>query len=124
MTRAPARGSSSAQPRPGRAWLVPALYVLLLVVFAAGIWGSYRAVFPAKNLHRVTGVMVARPAESMILVRHEAVPGLMGEMQSMLFFTESREVIDRAKISPGDRLRFTIKTTPDKLLVVDIQRIQ
>jgi hypothetical protein len=113
-----------AQQGRSKPWLVPALYVLLLVTFAAGIWGSYRAVFPARNMYRATGVLVARPGDTMILVRHEAVSGLMDQMQSMLFFTESREVIDRAKISPGDRLRFTIKTTPDKLLVVDIQKIQ
>jgi hypothetical protein len=107
----------------GRPWLVPALYVLLLVTFAAGIWGSYRAIFPGRDLYRATGVLVARPGDTMILVRHEAVSGLMDPMQSMVFVAESREVIDRAKINPGDRLRFTIKTTPDRLVVIDIQKI-
>lgn len=60
----------------------------------------------------------------MILVRHEAVPGLMDEMSSMAFFVESKELLDRADLKPGDRVRFTIRQVPDRLLVVEIQKIQ
>lgn len=108
----------------GPRWSVPALYLLLLGAFAAGIWGSYRAVFPARDLHRVTGVFEARAGETMILVRHDAVPGLMEEMPSMLFFAESRELVDRAQLAQGDRIRFTVRRTPDRLLVVEIQKIR
>lgn len=59
----------------------------------------------------------------MILVRHDAVPGLMDEMSSMAFFAESKELLDRAALKPGDRVRFTIKQLPDKLLVVRLQKL-
>ena len=110
-------------PRTPR-WAVPLLFVLLLAGFAAGIWGSYRAVFPGKGLYRVTGVFENRWGDTMILVRHDRVPGLMDEMTSMAFFAESKELLDRAAIHPGDRVRFTIRQLPDKLLIVEIQKIQ
>jgi len=60
----------------------------------------------------------------MILVKHDAVPGLMEEMSSMAFLAESKELLDRAALRPGDRVRFTIRSLPDKLLVVEIQTIR
>ena len=72
----------------------------------------------------MTGVFAARAGEQMILVRHEAVAGLMDDMESMLFFTDSREMIDRAGLVPGDRVWFTVRKTPDKLLIVDLRKVQ
>jgi hypothetical protein len=110
----------SATPR----WIAPLFFIVLLAAFAAGIWGSYRAVFPAKGLYRVSGVFQSREGETMILVRHDAVPGLMEEMNSMVFFVESKDLLDRADLRPGDRVRFTIRQVPDRLLVVEIQKIR
>jgi Copper binding periplasmic protein CusF len=110
-------------PAPPR-WLAPALFLVLLAAFAAGIWGSYRAVFPAKGLYRVTGIFQSRASDTLILVRHEAVPGLMEEMSSMAFFVESKDLLDRADLRPGDRVRFTIRQVPDRLLVVEMQKIR
>ena len=104
-------------------WAVPVLFALLLVAFAAGIWGSYRDSFPAKGLYRVSGVFETRADDTMILVKHEAVPGLMQEMGSMALFAESREMLDRAALRPGDRVRFTVRQLPDKLLIVGIQKV-
>lgn len=42
----------------------------------------------------------------------------------MFFFVESRDLLDRADLRQGDRIRFTLKRLPDKLLVVDIRKIQ
>jgi len=105
-------------------WAVPVLFLILLAAFAAGIWVSYREAFPAKGLYRVTGVFESRHGETMILVKHDAVPGLMQEMSSMAFFAESRELLDRAALHPGDRIRFTVRQLPDKLLVVEIQKLR
>ncbi|HEV8436709.1 MAG TPA: copper-binding protein [Methylomirabilota bacterium] len=105
-------------------WAVPLLFLVLLAGFAAGIWGSFREAFPGKGLYRVTGVFANRWGETMILVKHEAIPGLMDEMSSMSFFAESRELLDRADLHPGDRIRFTIRQLPDKLLVVEIQKLR
>jgi len=69
-------------------------------------------------------VFAARASADMILVRHEAVAGLMSDMESMLFFAESKELLDRAALSPGDHVRFTVRKTPDRLLIVEIQKVK
>lgn len=106
-------------------WAVPVVFVVLLLGFAAGIWGTYRDSFPARGLYRVTGVLESRVGETMILVKHDVVPGLMPEMKSMAFVAESRELLDRAALHPGDRVRFTVRQLPgDQLLVVDIRKVR
>src|SRR3970282_1892153 len=60
--------------RPDPMWKVVALFVVLLLGFALGIWGTYRAVYPEKGVHRLTAVFQARAGETAILVRHEAAP--------------------------------------------------
>jgi hypothetical protein len=113
-------------PRVTR-WAAPLLLTVLLAGFAAGIWGSYREIFPAKGLHRVTGTFQSRAADTLILVRHEAVTGLMEGMTSMALFSESREFLDAADLHPGDRIRLTVRQVPgepDKLVVVEIVKIR
>jgi hypothetical protein len=106
-------------------WAVPLLFVVLLAGFAAGIWGTYRDSFPAKGLYRVTGVFENRVGETMMLVKHDVVPGLMPEMQSMVFFAESRELLDRATLRPGDRIRLTVRRLgDDTLVVVEIRKVR
>ena len=107
-----------------RGWVAPVLFILLLAAFATGIWGVYRAAFPGQGLHRVSGVYENRFTDLMISVRHERIPGVMDEMNSMVFMAESKELIDRAKLIPGDRVRLTVRTTANRLLLVDIQKIQ
>ena len=60
----------------------------------------------------------------MVTVKHEKLPGLMDEMESMVLMAESKEVLDRATLLPGDRVRLTIRPTGDRLLLVDIQKIK
>ena len=106
-------------------WAVPALFVILLAGFAAGIWGTYREAFPGKGLYRVTGVFETRGGDTMILVRHEAVPGLMPEMRSMVFVAESKELLDKAALHPGDRVRLTVRQRAvDDLLVLEIRKLR
>jgi hypothetical protein len=107
-----------------RGWVAPVLFVVLLAAFAAGIWGAYRATFPGQGLHRVSGVYESRYTDRMISVRHERIPGVMDQMNSMVFTAESKELLDRAKLVPGDRVRLTVRTTTDGLLLVDVQKIQ
>jgi hypothetical protein len=92
--------------------------------FAAGIWGTYREAFPAKGLFRVTGVFESRAGDNMILVRHDAVPGLMPEMRSMVFVADSKELVDGAALRAGDRVRLTVRQRPDHLLVIEIRKIR
>ena len=52
------------------------------ILCTADSWGTCRAVFLAHHLCRAMGVFEARVTESLILVRHEDMSGLMKEMPS------------------------------------------
>src|SRR5262249_50472497 len=121
---APEPGARSQPVSRTRPWAVPLLFMLLLAGFAAGIWGSYRGVFPAKGLYRVTGIFESRAGDTLVVVRHDAVPGLMEEMNSMAFVAESKDLLDRSDLHPGQRVRLTVRQLPDKLLIVGIQKIR
>src|SRR6266404_4079075 len=108
----------------GRRIAVPALFLLLLAGFAAGIWGSYRAAFPARGVYRVTGVFEARSGDTLMLVRHDVVPGLMDEMQSMAIFADSPERLAGAGLARGDRVRLTVRQEKDRLVAVEILKIR
>jgi hypothetical protein len=105
-------------------WAVPLLFLLLLAGFAAGIWGSYRAVYPGSGLFRVTGVFEGRGGATLILVTHDDAPGVMHEMSKMAFYAETKEMLDGAGLRRGDRVRLTVRHLPDRYLVVEIRRIQ
>jgi hypothetical protein len=107
-----------------RRWAVPLVFVLLLAGFAAGIWGSYREVYPGKGLFRVTGVFEGRGGDTLILVSHDAAPGVMDEMSRMAFYAETKEMLDAAGLRRGDRVRLTVSQLPDRYLVVEIRKIQ
>jgi len=109
-------------PRSSR-WIVPSLVCALLATFALGLWGTYRAAFPGKGLYRVSGVFHARASDTLFLVEHDPVPGLMDEMRSMALFADSADLLDRARLQKGDHVRLTIRQTADRLLVVEIQKI-
>ena len=104
---------------------VVALFVVLVLGFALGIWGTYRAVYPEKGVHRLTAVFQSRAGDTAILVGHEAIPALsMGSMELMAFDVESKTLLDQAGLKAGDRVRLTIRQTPDRLLVVKIERVR
>ena len=107
-----------------RRWAVPLVFVVLLAGFAAGIWGSYRGVYPGKGLFRVTGVFEGRGSDTLILVSHDAAPGVMDEMSRMAFYAETKEMLDSADLRSGDRVRLTVRQLPDRYLVVEIRKIQ
>jgi hypothetical protein len=107
-----------------RRWAVPLVFVLLLAGFAAGIWGSYRDVYPGRGLFRVTGVFEGRGSDTLILVSHDAAPGVMDEMSKMAFYAETKEMLDVAGLRRGDRVRLTVRQLPDRYLVVEIRKIQ
>ncbi len=59
-----------------------------------------------------------------MLVRHDVVPGLMDEMQSMALFAESPGLLDAADVRRGDRVRLTVRQEKDRLVVIEIQKIR
>jgi hypothetical protein len=105
-------------------WAVPALFTLLALSFAAGIWGTWRDIYPGHGLYRVTGIYEARAGDTLMLVNHDAAPGLMDEMSKMAFYAETKDLLDRAGLSRGDRVRLTVRQLPDRYLVVEIKKIQ
>jgi len=103
---------------------VPLLFFSLLVIgFAAGLWGTWRAVYPGPGLHRITGVFQARAGDTLMIVTHEAAPGLMDEMRDMAFVAETKELLDAAGLRRGDRVRLTVRQLSDRYLVVEIRKI-
>jgi len=55
---------------------------------------------------QVTGVVVARPASGTISVAHDAIPDYMPAMTMPFTLADPR---DGERLSPGDRLRFTLR---------------
>jgi hypothetical protein len=110
----------SATPR----WAVPVLFTLLALSFGAGIWGTWREIYPGRGLYRLTGVYEARAGDTLMPVNHDAAPGLMDEMSKMAFHAETKDLLDRAGLRRGDRVRLTVRQLPDRYLVVEIKKIQ
>ena len=98
--------------------------MLLLAGFAAGMWGSYRAAFPGRGLYRVTAVFEARAGDSLMLVRHDVVPGFMGEMPSMAIYAESPALLSAADLKRGDRVHLTVRQDGERVVAVEIQKIR
>lgn len=80
--------------------------------------------FPARGLYRVTGVFEARSGATLILVKHDVVPGFMDEMLSMALFAESPALLDAAGLERGDRVRLTVRQEKDRLVAVEILKIR
>jgi hypothetical protein len=81
-------------------------------------------VFPARGLYRVTGVFEARSGETLMLVKHDVVPGFMDEMRSMAIFADSPALLDAAGVVRGDRVRLTVRQEKDRLVAVEILKIR
>ena len=105
-------------------WVAPVLWSLLVAGFAAGIWGTYREAYPGRGLYRVTGVFGGRAGDTLFIVSHERAPGLMDEMADMAFEAETKALLDRAGLVPGDRVRLTVRQLPGRYQVVDIRKIR
>jgi Cu/Ag efflux protein CusF len=120
-------------PRPGRSIrrriarteilasraFVALLFVVLLAAFAVGIWGT--VLRPAA--YEVRGVLVARPAPDLIVVRHEPVAGLgMGAMELMAVSAEPA-LLDPLAPKPGDRVKLAVRQRDDRLVLLRIERL-
>lgn len=78
---------------------------------------------------RGTGVVLAvlpppsdlHATRPVIVIRHEAIPGLMAETMTMPFLAASTALFEGLR--PGDRIAFGLKEVPDALLVISIERL-
>jgi len=120
---APSTGNDRPGPLSRRAAarrLVVVLFVLLVALFAAGLWGT--VVRPAA--YEVRGELVARAAPDLVLVRHQPVTGLgMGAME-MMAVRGSPAALDAARLSPGDRVRLAVRQDGDAVSLVWIERLR
>lgn len=66
----------------------------------------------------------ARASATLIVVRHDRVPGFMDEMRSMAVFAESPALVDGAELRRGDRVQLTVRQEKDRLVAVEIQKIR
>lgn len=101
-----------------------------LAIVAALVWSLHaRSGTAPKPDYRGTGVVVAllpppsnlHATRPVIIISHDPVPGLMDEAMSMPFIAASTTLF--RDLRPGDRIAFGLKTTPDALLVVSIERV-
>jgi hypothetical protein len=101
-------------------WLVVLLFVLLVALFAAGLWGT--VVRPAA--YEVRGEVVARAAPDLLLIRHQAVSALgMAAMETMAV-RAAPAMLDSAAVKPGERVRLAVRPAGDELTLVWIEREQ
>ncbi len=98
--------------------VIVVLFVVLLALFAAGLWGT--VVRPAA--YEVRGEVVARAAPDLLLIRHQPVTALgMGAME-MMAVRSGPEKLDAARLSPGDRVRLAVRPTGDEIVLVWVER--
>jgi hypothetical protein len=118
-----ARSSGSDSPAPlsrrvGTRRLVVVLFVVLVALFAAGLWGT----IVRPPAYEVRGELVARAAPDLILIRHQPVSGLgMGAMETMAV-RGAPAALDAAGLRTGDRVRLAVRQDGDVLVLVWIER--
>ena len=123
--RGAARSSGSDSPaalsrRASARRLVVVLFVVLVALFAAGLWGT--VIRPAA--YEVRGEVVARAAPDLILIRHQPVSGLgMGAME-MMAVRGAPATLDAAGLTPGERVRLAVRQEGDTLVLVWIERMR
>ena len=95
------------------------VFLLLLIGFAVGLWGT--VIRPPA--YEVRGVVVARPAANLLLLRHEDIPALgMKAMELMAVFGDP-DAIDKAGAVPGQRLRLGVRQKDDQLTLMWAERL-
>ena len=94
------------------------LFVALVVVFAAGLWGT--VVRPPA--YEVRGEVVARAGPDLLLIRHQAVTALgMGSME-MMAVRAAPAMLDEAQLSRGDRVRLAVRPQGEDVHLIWIKR--
>lgn len=74
--------------------------------------------------YEVVGVVVARPARDLLLVRHEAVSGLgMGAMEMMAVQGEPA-LLDTVDPKAGERVRLAVRRRDDAIVALRIERLR
>jgi hypothetical protein len=102
---------------------------LLIAGGLIGYFGRWRHAAPAPD-YRGTGVVVSllpppsrlHGTRPVIIIHHDPVPGLMDEAMTMPFIAASMKLFEGLR--PGDRIAFGLKSMPEALLVVSLERLR
>jgi hypothetical protein len=92
---------------------------VLVAAFAAALWATVLRP-PA---YEVRGQVVARPAANLLMVRHEAVPGLGMTSMELMALLSDPALLDAAHVAPGDRVRLAVRRKNDDLLLLRIEKL-
>lgn len=96
------------------------MFVVLLVAFAAGIWGTVLRP-PA---YEVKGEVVARAGPGLLIVRHEAVSALGMAAMELMTVEGEPATFDAMPLAAGDRVRLAVRAEGDRLRAVWIEKLQ
>ena len=120
---APSSGSGNLASLSRRARtrrLLVVLFVALVLLFAAGLWGT--VVRPPA--YEVRGEFVARAAPDLVLIRHQPVTALgMGAME-MMAVRGAPASLDAARLVPGQRVRLAVRQQGDELQLVWLEPLK
>jgi Cu/Ag efflux protein CusF len=102
--------------------------LLLLGLAAPAAAQTARLAAPQPDWRGTAVVLAVLPPPSdlhatrpVILLQHDAVPGLMEEAMTMPFLVASAALFEG--IRPGDRVRFGLQDVPGALLVISLERL-
>jgi hypothetical protein len=93
---------------------------VLLVAFAAGIWGT--VIHPAA--FEVRGTIVARPASDMLLVRHDPVAALGMNAMELMAVSASPALLDPVDPRPGDRVKLAVRQRDAQFILIRIEKLR
>lgn len=93
---------------------------MLLLAFAAGIWGTVLRP-PA---YEVKGEVVARAAPGLLIVRHEAVSALGMAAMELMTVEGEPTLFDTTPLAAGDRVRLAVRAEGDRIKVVWLEKLK
>lgn len=73
--------------------------------------------------YEVRGVIVARPAANLLLVRHEPVAALGMEAMELMAVIADPAQLDAADPRPGERVRLAVRRADDQLVLIRLDRL-
>lgn len=93
---------------------------MLLLAFAAGIWGTVLRP-PA---YEVKGEVVARAGPGLLIVRHEAASALGMAAMELMAVEGEPAIFDATPLAPGDRVRLAVRAVGDRITVVWLEKVK
>jgi hypothetical protein len=93
---------------------------VLLVAFAAGIWGTVLRP-PA---YEVKGEVVARATPRLLIIRHEAASALGMAAMELMTVEGEPAVLDAVPLTAGDRVRLAVRAEGERITVVWIEKLE